>query len=173
MLWSGDTRLPQDWEAQPQKYRVRWDDGSISQVLHEHVELVSVPEGSGDVGGGADIDEATEFDRFVTVDGEMTDDEDEREEDPIEAGSVTRVGGEVEVAGVKWKRVENVTRDVREGYERFDLQVKPFVINNSTSEKELFWLCMPVTREKLLDVVRSRAGLTLYHLPTFAYSCPP
>ena len=37
---------------QPQKYRVRWDDGSISQVLHEHVELVSVPEGSVDVGGG-------------------------------------------------------------------------------------------------------------------------
>jgi len=158
---------------QPQKYRVRWDDGSISQVLHEHVELVSVLEGSGDVGEGVDIDEATEFDRFVTVDGEITDDEDEREEDPIEAGSVTRVGGEVEVAGVKWKRVENVTRDVREGYERFDLQVKPFVINNSTSEKELFWLCMPVTREKMLDVVRSRAGLTLYDLPTFAYSCPP
>ena len=37
---------------QPQKYRVRWDDGSICQVLHEHVELVSVPEGSGDLGGG-------------------------------------------------------------------------------------------------------------------------
>jgi hypothetical protein len=36
----------------PQKYRVRWDDGSISQVLHEHVELVSVQEGSVDVGGG-------------------------------------------------------------------------------------------------------------------------
>jgi hypothetical protein len=123
--------------------------------------------------GGVDIDEDTEFDRFVTVDGDITDDEGEGEEGPVEAGSVTRVGGEVEVAGVKWKRVENVTRDVREGVERFDLQVKPFVINNSTSEKELFWLCMPVTREKLLDVVRSRAGLTLYHLPTYAYSCPP
>ncbi len=36
---------------QSQKYRVKWDDGSISQVSHEHVELVSVPEGSVDVGG--------------------------------------------------------------------------------------------------------------------------
>ena len=64
----------------------------------------------------------------------------------------------MEVAGVKWKRVENVTRDVREGVERFDLQVKPFVISGSTSEKELFWLCMPTSREKLIDVLRSRAG---------------
>jgi hypothetical protein len=59
---------------QPQKYRVRWDCGSISQVLHEHVELVSVPEGSVDVGGGVDINEETEYDRFVTVDGAETDD---------------------------------------------------------------------------------------------------
>jgi hypothetical protein len=54
---------------------------------------------------------------------------------------VTRVGDVVEVADVKWKRVENITRDVREGVERFDLQVKSFVINGSTTEKELFWLC--------------------------------
>jgi hypothetical protein len=158
---------------QPQKYRVRWDCGSISQVLHEHVELVSVPEGSVGVGGGVDINEETEFDRFVTVDGAETDDEGEVDQRPIEAGSVTRVGGEVEVAGVKWKRVENVTRDVREGLERFDLQVKPFVINNSTTEKELFWLCMPVTREKLVDVVRSRAGLTLKYLQLCPYLSPP
>ncbi len=81
-------------------------------------------------GGGVDIDEDTEFDRFVTVDGDITDDEGEVEEGPIEAGSVTRVGGGVEVAGVKWKRVKNVTRDVREGVQRFDLQVKPFVRSN-------------------------------------------
>ncbi len=99
-----------------------------------------VPEGSVNVGrGGVDIHEDSDFDRFVTVDGTETDDEGEGEQGPIEAGSVTRVGGEVEVAGVKWKRVENVTRDVREGVERFDLQVKPFVINNSTSEKEFFF----------------------------------
>ena len=116
------------------------------------------------LGGGVDINEETEYDRFVTVDGDETDDEGERDQGPIDAGSVTRVGGEVEVAGVTWKRVENVTRDAREGVERFDLQVKPFVINNSTTEKELFWLCMPVTREKLVDVVRSRAGLTFCYL---------
>ena len=79
----------------------------------------------------------------------------------------------MEVAGVKWKRVENVTRDVREGLERFDLQVKPFVINNSTTEKELFWLCMPVTREKLVDVVRSRAGMTFKYLQLCPYVSPP
>jgi hypothetical protein len=32
-------------------YRVRWDDGSLSQVEHQHLQLVSVEEGSGDVGG--------------------------------------------------------------------------------------------------------------------------
>ncbi len=60
---------------------------------------------------------------------------------------------------------KHITRDVREGNERFNLQVKPFVINGSTTEKELFWLCMPVSREKLVDVVRSRAGFTMYHPP--------
>jgi hypothetical protein len=61
---------------------------------------------------------------------------------PIEVGEVTRVGGVVEVAGVKWKRVENVTREVREGVERFDLQVKPFVISGSTSFGERIVLAM-------------------------------
>ena len=28
-----------------QRYRVKWDDGSISQVEHQHLELVSVEEG--------------------------------------------------------------------------------------------------------------------------------
>ena len=36
----------------PQKYRVRWDDGSVMPVLSEHLELVSVPEGSSEVVGG-------------------------------------------------------------------------------------------------------------------------
>ena len=54
---------------QSQKYRVKWDDGTVSQVLSEHLELVSVPEGSRDVVGGPDINEETDFDRFVTVDG--------------------------------------------------------------------------------------------------------
>jgi hypothetical protein len=37
---------------QSQKYRVKWDDGTVSQVLIEHLELVSVQEGSSDVVGG-------------------------------------------------------------------------------------------------------------------------
>jgi hypothetical protein len=146
---------------QSQKYRVRWDDGTISQVLSEHLELVSVQEGSRDVGGGPDINEDQDFDRFVTVDGEETDEEGVEDQERIEVGEVTRVGGVVEVGGVNWKRVENITRDVREGVERFDLQVKPFVITGATTEKELFWLCMPVSREQLVEVVRTRAGMTL------------
>jgi hypothetical protein len=49
-----------------------------------------------------------------------------------------RVGGVMEVAGLKWKRVENIGRDAREGMERFDLQVKPFVVNGSITEKDSF-----------------------------------
>ena len=154
-----------------QKYRVRWDDGSISQVEHQHLERVTVEEGSRDVGGGTDINEETDFDRFVTVDSEETDDEDERATETTVAREVTRVGGVVEVSGVKWKRVENIGRDVREGMERFDLQVKPFVINGSTTEKDLFWLCMPVSREKLTDVVRSRAGYLLLTPLFLSQSC--
>jgi hypothetical protein len=90
---------------------------------------------SSDVVGGTDIDEGTDYDRFVTVDGEETDDEGKEGPGPVDGGEVTRVGGVVEVGDVKWKRVENITRDVREGNERFDLQVKPFVINGSTSGK--------------------------------------
>ncbi len=126
---------------------------------------MSVPEGSSDVVGGTDIDEGTDYDRFVTVDGEETDDEGEEGQGLVDGGEVTRVGGVVEVGDVKWKRVENITRDVREGNERFDLQVKSFVINGSTSEKELFRLCMPVTREQLVDAVRICAGITLYDPP--------
>ena len=164
---------------QSQKYRVKWDDGSTSQVLNEHLELLSVGEGSSDVGGGTDINEETDYDRFVTYDGEETDDEGEGEPVVTEVGEVTRVGGVVEVGETKWKRIENITRDVREGRDRFDLQVKPFVVNNATTEKELFWLCMPVSREKLVDVVRTRAGLTYctplhmpYHPPLHSRPCP-
>ena len=157
---------------QSQKYRVKWDSREVSQVLHEHLELVSVVEGSSDVGGGTDIDEATDYNRFVTVDGEETDEEGEGEQEVAEEGEVTRVGGVVEVGEVKWKRIENITRDVREGHARFDLQVKPFVVNASTTEKELFWLCMPVSRDKLVDVVRSRAGLALSDPPSYALPPP-
>jgi hypothetical protein len=115
------------------------------------------------LGGGADIKEDQDFDRFVTVDGEETDDEGGEDQGRIEVGEVTRVGGVVEVGGVNWKRIENITRDVREGVERFDLQVKPFVITGATTEKELFWLCMPVSREQLVDVVRTRVGMTLFY----------
>jgi hypothetical protein len=71
---------------QSQKYRVKWDDGTVSQVLHEHLELLSVGEGSSDVGGGTDINEETDFDRFVTVDGEETDEEGEGDQEQTEVG---------------------------------------------------------------------------------------
>ena len=125
---------------------------------------MSLPEGSRDVVGGADINEETDFFRqIVTVDGEETDNESDGGQGAIEVVEVTRVGGVVEVGGVNWKRVENITRDVREGVERFDLQVKPFVITGATTGKELFWLCMPVSREQLVEVVRTRAGMILFY----------
>ena len=37
-----------------QKYRVRWDDGSVSQMLHDIFELVSVETEAGGVGEGPD-----------------------------------------------------------------------------------------------------------------------
>jgi hypothetical protein len=66
--------------------------------------------------GGSDINEGTDFDRYVTVDSEDTDDEGEVPgypvgTQPIGSEEVTKVGGVVEVAGVKCKRVENITRD--------------------------------------------------------------
>jgi hypothetical protein len=50
---------------QLQEYRVRWKDGSLSQVLHEHLELVSAPGGQDMLWGGADIHEDTDYNRFI------------------------------------------------------------------------------------------------------------
>jgi hypothetical protein len=120
------------------------------------------------LGGGTDINKDTDFDRFVTVDSDETDDEGETATETIGVEEVTRVGGVVEVAGVKWKRVENIAQDVREGMDRFDLQVKPFVINGSTTEKDLLWLYMPVIREKMTEMLRCRAGFLFRTHPSLS-----
>jgi hypothetical protein len=63
------------------------------------------------LGGGADINEDTDFDRYVNVDSKDTDHEGEVSTQPNRSEVVTRVGDLVEVAGVKCKRVETIARD--------------------------------------------------------------
>ena len=105
-----------------QRYRVKWDDGSITQVELGHLEPVSV-DADNDDDAGADIDEDAIQDQYVTVDHELTDD-DEFDEEAMEAGEGPAIGEIVATkGGTCWERTMDMGPDQRADNERFDLQV--------------------------------------------------
>ena len=96
------------------------------------------------------------MDQNVTVDGELTDESDDEDGVPP-VGDAIAIGATVDVHGVTWRRVDEVSTNCRKQQE-FDLQVRHRTINDDTTELELLWLCMPVSRQDLLQVVRDRAA---------------
>ncbi len=60
----------------PQKYMVKWDEGSSTVIEERHVTVLPEPEGGGPTVTTAD-DEVTGMSDHVTRDDEVTDDEDE------------------------------------------------------------------------------------------------
>ena len=144
-----------------QKYRVKWDNGDTTVVFHQHLEPVSVQD---DVGGidESQIDPDDEFGGHVTVETDNSDDENEdSDETRPREGEVTRVGGRLTVGNTVWKRVSELRVDSRERHERFDLMCKDFGVTDHTTEVDLFWFCMPVSRETLTGMLRARAGRLL------------
>jgi len=105
-----------------QRYRVKWDDGSVTQVETSHIEPVSVSGDQEDDGvGDADADE--QEDLHISADLEVTDDdEDDGYED---GGDAVPMGGVVEVNDTSWKRVAAIGQDPREETDRFEFQVHP------------------------------------------------
>ena len=133
-----------------QRYRVKWDDGSITQVETSHIEPVSVSgDADGDGIGDADADE--QEDLHISADLEVTDDdEDDGYEDGGDAGMfcshlvlvlfvltlyyivlAVPMGGVVEVNETSWKRVAAIGQDPREETDRFEFQVHPTYLSHT------------------------------------------
>ena len=106
-----------------QRYRVKWDDGSVTQVELQHLEPVSVSADNDDDDAGADIDDDAIQDQYVTIDNELTDD-DEFDEDAMVVGEGPAIGDIVATkGGTDWERIMDIGPDQRADKERFDLQV--------------------------------------------------
>ena len=134
---------------------MKWDDGTVTQVNHEHLEPGVINRAIDE--DGADIDPSEQLDQYVNIDGEVTDSDNEGEVEAAE-GNAIAMGETVEVDGVTWKRVQDISDEGSlEDHPDFDLQVRHHNINDFTREKDLFDLCMPVSYDMLLQIVRDRA----------------
>ena len=96
-----------------QRYRVKWDDGSVTQVELQHLEPVSVDADNDDDDAGADMDGGAIQDQYVTIDAELTDD-DEFDEDAMDASEGPAIGDTVETNDVfSWEQIQDIGPDKR------------------------------------------------------------
>ena len=148
-----------------QKYMVKWDEGTSTTIEERHLALVAGPDGG--VLGSAD-NETTGMSEFLTRDGEETDDDEEQlDADPTVAppavaedvfAVITPLQGVVQCGEYRWRRVKTITLDPRANQPEFDFSLRNMQITDTTSLNEILWLCMPVSRNQLLETVRYRAG---------------
>jgi hypothetical protein len=151
----------------PQTYRVKWDDGTNTKINHQHLEAAAP---LSDEEEGAD-DDADGEDNTLTVDGDVTDEEDGSAcmTRPVEhvvpvdggvddANNVCAMGESVIVNDVEWTRVAKIVADTREEVADFDLSCRNWTLTANTPEIDAFWHCMPVSRDQLLEVLRHRAN---------------
>ena len=122
---------------------------------HQHLEPCDLANDD-DPDAEDEVDPEEQVDQYVDVDGDVTDSEEDNasaEEDDDQTATV--MNSAVVVDGVSWKRVPSLAEDT---FPDFDLQVRNLHITDHTREKELFDLCMPVTYDMLLEIVRERAA---------------
>ena len=148
----------------PQKYQVKWDEGTSTSLEEEHLSLVAE---ATDTAANAD-DEGSGLSDYLTRDGESTDgDEDEIEgatQGELMAGPeavITPLNGVVQCGEYRWRRVKAIVGDPRAEHPEFDFATRNTTITENTSLNEILWLCMPNTRTQLLETVRYRAGSPL------------
>jgi hypothetical protein len=150
----------------PQKYMVKWDEGSSTVIEERHLTLVPEPEAGGPTVTPAD-DEVTGMAEHVTRDTEVTDDEDEDIDvegaEPVvipDVGDavITPLNGVVQCGEFRWRRVKAIATDPRADHPEFDFSIRNVSLTETTSLNELLWLCMPVSRSDLLATVHFRAG---------------
>jgi hypothetical protein len=105
---------------------------------------------------------------FLTRDGEETDDDEEQlDADPTAAPPVvaedvfaviTPLQGVVQCGEFRWRRVKTIALDPRANQPEFDFALRNMQLTDHTSLNDILWLCMPVSRNQLLETVRYRAG---------------
>ena len=145
----------------PQKYQVKWDEGTSTSLEEEHLSLVGEASGRA---ANAD-DEGSGLSDYLTRDGDSTDgDEDDIEgatQGEIMAGPevvITPLGGVVQCGEYRWRRVKAIAADPRAEHPEFEFATRNTTITENTSLNEILWMCMPNTRTQLLEAVRYRAG---------------
>jgi hypothetical protein len=107
----------------PQKYMVKWDEGSSTVIEERHLTVVPEPEAGGPTVTTAD-DEVTGMSDHVTRDAEVTDDEDEDIDvegaEPVALADVaeaviTPLNGVVQCGEFRWRRVKAIATDPATG----------------------------------------------------------
>jgi hypothetical protein len=168
-----------------QKYRVKYDEGTVMEALEHHLEMV-LDEGDSDEGsegghemGGSNCDDSD----GSTVEGERVlamragDPQDPEPEEADSGGNVTSdsdgemgennmnmrdaqeplaIGDTVEVNGVTWQRLESLEEDVRTEPE-VKTTFTRLHVDDTTKEVEVFLQLMPLSKDKLLQIVRDGA----------------
>ena len=172
---------------QVQKYRVKYDEGTTQEALEEHLEVVigeedsdSGSDGGNEMGGsqGNDSDGSTiEGERVMDVingvvinaepdnrpEGETVTSESEGEMGEGNMGDLRdaleplSVGDRVTVHGVTWERIEGLQEDHRTEPE-VETRFTRLHFNDSTREVDVFLQLMPLSKEKLLQIVRDGAA---------------
>ncbi len=108
----------------------------------------------------------------LTRDGESTDDERDEEEggelppehDPDAV--ITPIGGQVQAGEYRWRRVKAISTDTRAAYPEFEFSLRQTTITENTTLNDILWMCMPVSRGELLEIVHARAGSQDPRTPT-------
>ena len=152
-----------------QLYRVLWDgDATQMQSCESHLEpeeIEPVEETPGDLSNDADASEEdinpdnidTDSDTEVEEVRELNLDVRQHANDP-EAANIPDIGmGEfITVGGKRWKRVQSINAPPRTNVREFML--RNIDVTDETTELDLFLLMLPVTIEKLLEVIQYRAA---------------
>jgi hypothetical protein len=165
---------------------VKYDEGSVMEALEHHLEMV-LDEGDSDEGsegghemGGSNCDDSD----GSTVEGERVlamragDPQDPEPEEADSGGNVTSdsdgemgennmnmrdaqeplaIGDTVEVNGVTWQRLESLEEDVRTEPE-VKTTFTRLHVDDTTKEVEVFLQLMPLSKDKLLQIVRDVSG---------------
>ena len=167
----------------PQKYSVKYDIGGTMACEEEHLEIAGVEESDSDESHHEDVreDESDPENEDVDTDNEADEggivvendqdndntdesegerdgetDRDYREAEIIEIGETVWCGSEDDPKRQCWRRVEDLTEDVRKE-EVKETTFKNIRVNDQTTELDIFWALMPLKAEDLLEIIREEA----------------
>ena len=76
--------------------------------------------------------------------------------DTEESTTDLKVGDTVEVGSMTWERIEGLDTDSRT-VPHFDTKFKSHLFNDETTEADVFWAFMPISKTGLLKIVRQNA----------------